>query len=196
MLLHALIIDLATTGKKKIDEIVEIGAIYFECDEADGQVGNIVQTYCSQREPSVPISRGEKTAHHLTEKVLAGKRLDVQPIISLLSKANLLIAHDVSDQRPFINRMFPQFKSKIWYCTKTGIFWEEKEQYATALRWIAQDYSVVPQSKFYTLGNCEMIYEILKLENNLKELLSQDAKAKRVGNMTLSIDLGDLLENN
>jgi len=195
MLLNALIIDLATTGKKQIDEIVEVGAINFNFVRESGHVGDILQTYCSQREPGVAISRSAKTLYHLKETDLAGKRLDYQSLITLLSKANILIAHDASRQRPFINRMFPQFKGKTWYCTKTGIFWEAKEQYATALRWIAQDYSIVRQSKFYTLGNCEMIYEILKLDNNLKELLSQDAKEKRASYMTISVDFSDLLEN-
>lgn len=117
-------IDVETTGLRPyVDEVVEFAIVLFSFDPATGEVLGIDDEYVGLREPSRPIPPDASKVHGLTDHDVKGQRLDEAKVISLISQAELLIAHNVAFDRPFVERLFPIAAAKRWLCSMNGIPW-------------------------------------------------------------------------
>jgi DNA polymerase-3 subunit epsilon len=120
----ACFLDVETTGlSPRTDEVVELAMMLFEFDYSTGEIAGIVDSYCGLREPSVPIHPGATRVHGLTLDDLRGERLDDQRVQSILTNANLLIAHNARFDKPFVCRLFKQASQIPWACSCKDIRW-------------------------------------------------------------------------
>ncbi len=120
-------IDVETTGLNPAnDEIIEFAVTLFSFNYETGEVLEVLDEYVGMREPKKKIPRSAIKIHGITNEEVLGKKLDKEHILSILSKADLLIAHNAAFDRSFVVRLFPEFNCKPWFCSMRGINWGQK----------------------------------------------------------------------
>jgi DNA polymerase-3 subunit epsilon len=170
----ALIIDVETTGLTNNDEIIELAAILFEYDDQTKKVGKILDTYSGLREPRCPISPQAQKINRITDEMVIGQKLDDQRIQFMLASSDLVIAHNAKFDRSFLARLYPEFSAKTWRCSMTDIDWAHKGHAFQSLEKLAKDHEIkIGRGKAHrALGDCETVYNLLAVENNLDELIA------------------------
>lgn len=120
-------IDVETTGLSPyVDEVVEFALVLFSCNRKTHEITGVLNEYSGLREPHCAVSRGAFQVHGLSPRILKGKYLDNDKILFLLSQADFLISHNAEFDYNFVIRLFPEFSTKPWYCSMSGIGWRGK----------------------------------------------------------------------
>ena len=119
----AIIIDTETTGLDPTkEEVIELGMVAFAYGE-DGAVGDVIATYSQLREPSVPISAEITKLTGITPDMVKGHALDLDEVARFIAPAALVIAHNARFDRPFCERLLPDFAHKAWACSASQVDW-------------------------------------------------------------------------
>ena len=123
--LIGVVIDVETTGLDfRQDQVIELGAVAFVYDR-HGHVGPVIGTLNMLREPTVEISAAITKLTGITSEMVAGQALDVDAVRSLITRADLLIAHNARFDRPFCEAIDGVFAQKAWACTVTEVRWSD-----------------------------------------------------------------------
>lgn len=174
-----LIVDVETTGfDASKDEILELGAILFSYNWITNLPTGIKETYVGLREPAIPIPPDATRVHGIKSKDVEGKSLDDTTIRRLFSSANFFIAHNVSFDRKFIRRIYPEVSNKDWYCSMNGIKWRNYGHNSKGLQNLITDYKIKVEDSHRGLDDAMAVYSLLQQVNistqktYLTELLS------------------------
>ncbi|MBX5477274.1 MAG: hypothetical protein IRZ18_09170, partial [Clostridia bacterium] len=120
----AAFVDVETTGlDSNRDEVVELALVLFAFDRETGTIAGIVDEYIGLREPARPIPPDATAIHHITHRMVKGRRLDDRRVRDLLDKAEFLIAHNAQFDYSFVVRLYPEAAQKVWLCSMRGIAW-------------------------------------------------------------------------
>ena len=126
-LIKAIILDTETTGlKKETDKIIELGMIAFEFYPLTGQAYRVLGTFNQLEDPGFPIPSESIKVHKITDEMVRGQTFNESEVESFISDAILIIAHNASFDRPFIESRFPIFKKKSWACSLNQLPWKEE----------------------------------------------------------------------
>lgn len=118
--MHVAIVDTETTGLESHDEPLSIGIILARIGEK-GELIQEVAHYEGLREPSVPINPKAQSVHGLSAEMLQGRAFDLEAVRSLLSQADVLIAHNAAfDARMLAKVLTIQAK---WRCSYRQFPW-------------------------------------------------------------------------
>lgn len=118
-----ILLDVETTGLDTTsDEIVELGMVKFTYFP-DGDVCSVVDTFSSLNEPTKPIPAETTKLHGITDEMVSGHRIDPDAVAAFVSDANIVIAHNASFDRRFVERYWPTFVDKYWACSVDQIEW-------------------------------------------------------------------------
>lgn len=121
----AIIIDTETTGLDLVDdEIVEIGLIAFTYDNND-QFVRVIGVFDALREPENSMSDDAVKITGITNEMLKGKKIDLDRLEAVVSRASLIIAHNAAFDRPMCEKLSVVFKEKAWACSATEIPWKQ-----------------------------------------------------------------------
>lgn len=124
-LLKGIVLDTETTGRDvEKDAIIELGMVVFEFCPVTGRIYRVLDVYDELEDPGFPIPEAASAVNHITDEMVAGKRLDDQRVIDLVSDADIIIAHNASFDRPLCEKRFPVFIDKAWACSLNQIDWE------------------------------------------------------------------------
>ncbi|UDF04057.1 3'-5' exonuclease [Asticcacaulis sp. AND118] len=122
----AVIVDTETTGLKKAeDEIIEIGLIAIRFNEV-GQVGDVIGTYGALQAPSRPIPADITALTGIDDAMVLGQSINLRAVEDMVASADLIIAHNAAFDRPFCERLSPEFASKAWACSNAEIDWKAR----------------------------------------------------------------------
>lgn len=125
-LYQGLYIDLETTGLDLFeDEIIELAMLPFTYTP-QGEIVEIKDPFSRVREPSIPISPKITQITGITDEMVRGTSIDPQEVASFAKEANLVIAHNASFDRPFLEAFSDAFKKKPWACTLSQIPWDDE----------------------------------------------------------------------
>lgn len=157
------IVDVETTGLDtgpNGDEIIELGLLKFAYT-AGGVVLGVLSQHTSFHEPSEPIPALVKRLTGITDDMVRGKRLDVAAIDAFAADADIVIAHNASFDRRFLERACPIFETLPWACSQTQVKWFEEGIEGTKLQYIAY------HNRFYydahrAIDDCFALLEILE----------------------------------
>lgn len=120
----AVVLDTETTGlSKSSDEIIEIAVKSFEFNKATGEILSIKDSYSALQEPSKPLNRETQIITGLTDYDLREKKIDWQKVDSILSTADIIIAHNAGFDRPFVDKKSAVSLTKPWGCSVKQIEW-------------------------------------------------------------------------
>lgn len=117
-------IDVETTGlDQSKDQVIEIGLRIFKFNRNTGEVLRLEESYSAFQDPGVPLSEEVKALTHITDEMLKGQKIDWEQVNSLLSKCQIILAHNAAFDRPFIDAVAPISKTKIWGCSLKQVDW-------------------------------------------------------------------------
>lgn len=130
-------LDTETTGLNyKQDKIIELALVPFEYNK-EGKVFRILKGYSGFQDPGVPLSRDITLLTGITNDMVRGQSFDSEKIESLVSSASLIVAHNASFDRKFVEKQFPIVKEKAWGCSCSQIPWKEESISSAKLEYLA-----------------------------------------------------------
>lgn len=126
------VLDLETTGTDyRTDTTIEIGLRLFKINASTGELVSLEESYSALQDPGKELDPVISNLTGLTNEDLEGKSIDWSHVDSLLSKTDLIIAHNAQFDRPFLEKNSTASKSKIWACSVRHVDWK-KEGLGTA----------------------------------------------------------------
>ena len=117
-------LDLETTGlNKQQDQIIEIALKIVSANKNSGEIVEITNVYESFNDPGIPISYEASLVNGITNDMVAGKTIDWDNVGSLFESSDLIVAHNASFDRAFMDKSLPLSQEKLWACTVNDIDW-------------------------------------------------------------------------
>lgn len=133
----AVYIDVETTGlDPRSDKIIELGMVAFEYD-LSGNIYRVLRTADELEDPGEPLSAEVKALTGLSDEQLRGQLISTERMNATLGDARLVIAHNASFDRPFLERRFPVFAELPWACSIEDIGWRELGYASANLEFLA-----------------------------------------------------------
>ena len=156
-----LVLDTETTGlSHATDKIIELAMLLVQVDAASGLPFGLVNVFEGFEDPGVPITALIGQITGITDEMVQGQRLNDAQVHALLERADLVVAHNASFDRPFVEARFPGFASKPWACSFQDIDWKARGASSAKLSALAQD-----QGWFYdahrALVDCHALLQVL-----------------------------------
>jgi DNA polymerase-3 subunit epsilon len=133
----AICIDTETTGMEyKTDKIIELGMVAFEYDPATKKIIRIVDRYSGFEDPGKPLPAEIKEITGITDEMVAGQSFDNEYVLAMAQKASLVIAHNASFDRKFVEARYPIFASLPWACSVSQINWQAERIASRSLEFL------------------------------------------------------------
>jgi DNA polymerase III subunit epsilon len=168
-----LVLDTETTGlDPSRDEIIELGLCAFEYDLA-GRVYRVVQAESFFEQPANPIPAEIVRLTGINDEMVAGQKFPDGHIDELISKTDLIIAHNASFDRPFCENRFAWASSKPWACSLGEIDWrDELGAPSAALQCLAWQFGFFFEGH-RAVADCRALLHILAMDVDGQTILSR-----------------------
>lgn len=155
------VVDTETTGLTQADQVISVAAILYEVKMPIGTLVSEVDSYYGLREPSVPISRGAWDVHKITIDQLIDKRLDIEKLTSIISKADIVVAHNAKFDRRMLTPIVPGIRNKTWACSMLALrdYW--KELPGRSLDVICDAFEINRPNPHHAMDDCRALAEVL-----------------------------------
>ena len=139
ILQRGVVLDTETTGLSvDADQVIELGMIVFEFDPVNGTIHRVVEVFDELEDPQRPIPPETIAVHHITDDMVRGKLIDDVKVNAILKTAAVVIAHNASFDRPFVEKRWPVFKDKQWACSIRDIDWKSEGVSSAKLEYLLQ----------------------------------------------------------
>ena len=117
-------LDVETTGKnRQEDGIVELAVKSVSINEQTGDILSIQDQYQSFHDPGIPITEEASAVNGITDEMVTGKQIDWNCVKNMFDSSNLIVSHNASFDRAFLDRALPESKEKLWACSINDIDW-------------------------------------------------------------------------
>ena len=117
-------VDVETTGKnRKEDGIVELAAKTVSINEKTGEIISIVDQYESFHDPGFPISEEASAINGISDEMVEGHAINWERIESIFNSSELIVSHNASFDRSFLDRELPLSAQKLWGCSVNDVEW-------------------------------------------------------------------------
>lgn len=124
-LMKAVVLDTETTGLQvENDRVIELGMVVFEFDPLHGTIHRVLDVFDELEDPGFTIPSEITAINHITNQMVDGKKINDQKVEQLLSDVQVVIAHNASFDRPFVEERWPIFKEFNWACSIRDIDWK------------------------------------------------------------------------
>lgn len=119
----AVVVDVETTGfDPKEDCVIELAVRRLRFTD-DGIITHLGQPYGWLQDPGKPIPPDIQRLTKLTDEMVAGQSIDAATATAVLRSASLVIAHNASFDRPWVEKLLPGAAGLPWSCTMREIDW-------------------------------------------------------------------------
>src|SRR5215471_16017729 len=136
--LVAAVVDVETTGTNPDgDKIIELGVCSFEYDRQSGRIYRVLGCWEWFEDPGFSIPAEIVKITGITDEMVAGQRIDDHAVDDLLGRVVLVIAHNASFDRRFLEKRLPAFAAKHWACSRFDIDWKAEGIRSSALEFVA-----------------------------------------------------------
>jgi DNA polymerase-3 subunit epsilon len=124
---RGIFLDVETTGSDyKQDKIIELGLAVFEY-APDGRIFSIVEEFCEFQDPHLPIPEFITKLTGITDEMVEGQAINIEKFRSLIQSADIIISHNASFDRKFVEAFLPSLPLKPWGCSLKDIHWQDEE---------------------------------------------------------------------
>ena len=121
------VLDTETTGfEVENDRVIELGMLLFEFDPISGAIHQVLEVFDELEDPGFEIPPASIAVHHITDDMVRGKRIDDAQVAGFLKNVDVVIAHNASFDRPFVEARWPVFETLNWGCSIKDIDWREE----------------------------------------------------------------------
>ena len=139
-LLTALFVDVETTGlDQRQHEIIELAMVPFRYS-LDGKIVRVLQPYSQLQQPRSPIPAEIVALTGITDDMVAGQKIDLLEVEKLVGISHLILAHNASFDRKFLERFSSAFANKPWGCSLSDVDWATEGFQGTKLSYLAAKY--------------------------------------------------------
>ena len=136
-----LVLDTETTGlSHQSDKIIELAMLLVNVDAATGLPFGPVEVFEGFEDPGMPIPAIAKEVTGITDDMVQGHRLDDGLVQAMVSRADLIVAHNAGFDRPFAEARFPVFAEKTWACSFKDVDWKAAGAGSLKLSALAADH--------------------------------------------------------
>jgi DNA polymerase-3 subunit epsilon len=138
---RVLVLDTETTGlSHQADKIIELAMLLVQVDVASGLPFGPVECFEGFEDPGMPIPDVARQVTGISDDMVKGHRLDDPQVEAMVSRADLVVAHNAGFDRPFVEARFPGFADKAWACSFADIDWKAAGAGSSKLSALAQDH--------------------------------------------------------
>ncbi len=175
------IIDVETTGlNQEADQVIEIGVRQFQFNRETGELIALGSSYSAFQDPGFPISAEVTQITGITDEMVKGQKIDWGLVDEILASSQIIIAHNASFDRPFIDARSAVSSKKIWGCSLKQIDWNAQGFTSQKLE-ILSIYHGFFNDAHRALSDSDSLLYLLSLKSKnsspyLKELLNQAKK--------------------
>ena len=153
-------LDTEATGLNPgTDKIIELALVPFEYD-SEGRIYRILPAYNALQDPGVPISAFITRITGITDEMVAGQAIDLDEVTRFLANASLVIAHNASFDRPFVELLHPGFATINWACSIADVNWNEEGFEGVKLEYLGYKYGFFYEGHRATV-DCQAGIELL-----------------------------------
>ena len=161
-LITVAILDTETTGTNPtLDKIIELGMLLVEICPETGQAYRIIRVFDELEDPGMPIPEESTRIHHITDEMVADKRIDDTTLETLMASVSLEVAHNAGFDRVFVEQCFPLFAAKHWACSFQQIPWGDEGFGSAKLEYIAYQYGFL-YTGHRASTDCYALLEVLQ----------------------------------
>ena len=160
------VVDTETTGLYPgRDRLVEIAIILLEVDRATGRLIQELDRYEALEDPGMPMPLAALAVHGITDAMVKGRRIDRLRVAGLLSRAELVVAHNSGFDKGFVRQVMPEVDTLLWGCSCRGIPWRRLHPYLdnTRLQHLCAALAVPGGTAHRAMGDVETTVNLLLL---------------------------------
>jgi len=155
-----ILIDVETTGLNTAqDEIIELAMVKFEY-LPDDRIAKITEVFSSFNEPSNPIPAEITELTGISDEMVSGHRIDPGAVSAFASDAVVIVAHNASFDRKFVERYWSVFERKNWACSATEVEWRRLGFDGSRLGYLLAGVGLFHQAH-RAIDDCQALIEIL-----------------------------------
>jgi DNA polymerase-3 subunit epsilon len=137
-----LFVDVETTGKHwATDRIIEFAGVPFTFGMRSGRIVHVDTPFVALEDPGVPIPPEIVRLTHITDDMVAGRRIDDDAVRAVVGRAQLVLAHNARFDRPFLEARFPVFADMHWACSINDVPWEAHGLGSVKLGWLLMEHA-------------------------------------------------------
>ena len=123
----ACFLDLETTGlNKDEDKIIEIALKLVGINKKTGELLGIISEYQSFQDPEFPIDKRITMINGINDEMVKGFSIEWSAVHDIMNDADIIVAHNASFDRGFMNQAIDISKDKIWACSVNDIDWLDR----------------------------------------------------------------------
>ena len=133
---NGLFVDVETTGlDPDRHEIIELAMVPFTYGR-DGRIFSIGEAFQQLQEPKEPIAPEITAITGITGEMVSGHELDSHAVEAFMANADLIVAHNASFDRRFLENFSPAFEMKPWACSIQQVDWRSEGFEGTRLGYL------------------------------------------------------------
>jgi len=119
----AVVVDVETTGFDPIEDcVIELAVRRLRFTD-EGIITHLGRPYGWLQDPGRPLSPEIQKLTKLTDEMVAGESIDEVTATAVLRSASLVIAHNASFDRRWVEKVVPRAKGLPWACSMREIDW-------------------------------------------------------------------------
>ena len=123
-IVKACFLDLETTGLDKIeDKIIELALKLVAIDRNNGELLGVIAEYQSFHDPNELIDEKITLINGINNEMVQEYSIDWDEVNNLISTADIILAHNASFDRAFMDRYLSLSTEKVWSCSISDIDW-------------------------------------------------------------------------
>jgi DNA polymerase-3 subunit epsilon len=117
-------LDTETTGlDKQNNEIIELALKVVKLEEGSGKIVSIDHEFESFNNPGGHIDEGITLINGITDEMVKGKSIDWSTVDTILQEVDIIVSHNASFDRGFMDRYSTISQNTVWACTIDDIDW-------------------------------------------------------------------------
>ena len=118
------LLDTETTGVNRVnDKIIELALKVVIFEKSSGMIISIDKSYESFNDPSEEISQKITLLTGIDNDMVQGKSIDWDMVDKILKDVDIIVAHNASFDRAFVEKHSSVSPTKLWACSINDIDW-------------------------------------------------------------------------
>ena len=154
---RGLFVDCETTGfSSEHDALIELAMLPFDYT-LDGHITHVhrdpARTW--RQNPGWPVPPEITRITGLTDEDLAGQAIDTAAASELLARSHLVVAHNASFDRSFVEAVVPAAREVAWACSRHEVAWDPVAFPSRSLACLLCAYGAFAPDRHRALADCE-----------------------------------------